>query len=384
MVELSDAAQRLRGQAAFKVLEKAEEMEAQGADVLHFEIGEPDFDTPTYIKQSAMEALKRGETTYVNSKGIVELRRRIQEEVERTRGFRPDIDQILVTPGGNVNIFLTISCLVNGDETVIYPDPGFFSYSSTINYLDREAQPVPLLEENKFRLDPTDVRERIDENTKLIIMNSPSNPTGSMMKKGEIEEMAEIAQEHECYLLSDEVYKEITYGRGFHSPSPIDECKERTIILDSFSKEYAMTGWRLGYAVGPAKLIEKMSLLIQTTVSCTAPFIQWGGRRALERHKFPKKMVDVFRKRRDTLIKGLNQLPDIHCVKPTGAFYAFPNIKDTGMSSAEFSEFLLEKGKIATLSGAAFGAHGEGYIRLSYATSLEDIKEALKRMEDLL
>ena len=384
MRRMAEAAQYLEGQAAFIILARAKELERQGKNILHFEIGEPDFDTPAHVIEGQRKAIEDKHTHYVPSSGVLELKEAVCWEVERTRGFRPDPEQVLVTPGGNLVIYFSLACLVNPGEEVLSPDPGFFSYNSALSFLGIKKVAIPILEENEFRMNPDDVRKRITPETRFIIMNSPQNPTGSVMTKGEIEEMAGIAEEHNLYLLTDEMYSKMTYEREHFSPTVRDECKERTILLDGFSKKYAMTGWRLGYAVGPADIIEKMSLLLQTTVGCTTAFVQYAGVAALEGgDECIKDMMSEFTRRRNVFINGLNKLNGISCVMPQGAFYAFPNITGTGLSSDEFTSFLLEKGGIAHLSGTSFGERGEGFVRFSYATHIDTIKEALERMEAL-
>jgi len=384
MIRLSEAAKKLEGQAAFKVLQRAKELEWQGKNILHFEIGEPDFDTPSHIVKAERRAIDGKQTHYVSSYGIPELRKAVCEEVERTRGFHPDPEQVLISPGGNAIIYFTLACITNPGDAVMTPDPGFFSYWSNIGYLGRKIIDLPVLEKNEFRMNPDDVRERITPDTKLIIMNSPQNPTGSVMTKSEIDEMAEIAEEHDVYLLTDEMYSKMTYDVEHHTQSIRDECTERTILLDGFSKKYAMTGWRLGWGIAPKEITEKMGLLLQTIVGCTNSFIQYAGIAALEGgDQCVNEMMAEFRRRREILVNGLNRINGISCVMPQGAFYAFPNITGTGMSSNEFADFLLEKGGIALLSGRDFGKHGEGYVRLCYAVDIECIKEALEIMEGL-
>ena len=384
MLGISEAASKLEGQAAFKVLQRANELESQGRRILHFEIGEPDFDTPAHIKDAERKALEDNQTHYVSSFGIPELRKAVCDEVERTRGFRPDPSQVIITPGGNTIIYFTLACTTNPGDTVMTPDPGFFSYWANIGFLGRNHIALPIKEENEFRMNPDDVRERITPETRLIIMNSPQNPTGSVMTRSEIGEMAEIAEEHDVFLLTDEMYSKMTYETGHYTPSIRDECNDRTILLDGFSKKYAMTGWRLGWGVAPAWVTEKMGLLLQTIVGCTNSFIQYAGVAALEGgDRCIEDMMAQFRKRRDILVRGLNRINGISCVVPQGAFYAFPNITGTGMSSSEFTNFLLEKGGIALLSGSDFGTHGEGYVRFCYASDIECIREALEIMEGL-
>ncbi len=385
MHKFTDNANRLTGQAAFKVLARAQELERQGVDVLHFEIGEPDFDTPEHIRTAAAEAMNSGWTHYVNSAGILELREAVCDEFEKSKGFRPDVGQVVVTSGANPVIYYALACLVGGGGEMLLPDPGFMTYYSAINYFGIRANRVKLREENEFRLNPDDIRKQITPDTKLILMNSPSNPTGGVMTKSEIEEVAEIAEEHDIYLLSDEIYSKMTYDLEHHSPSVRDACRERTIVLDGFSKAYAMTGWRLGYCVSPEPVAEKIVLIHQTIDSCTNAFAQWGGVAALKgSQQCVSDMMVEFRKRRDAIISGLNSVNNIKCVNPQGAFYAFPNITGTGMTSDEFADYALDELGIALLSGTAFGPGGEGYVRLSYAKEIEVIEKAIERMKDAL
>ena len=385
MRELTKGAQRLTGQAAFTVLAKAQALEKKGVDILHFEIGEPDFDTPPHIRRAAADALESGKTHYTDASGISELREAICEEIEKTRGFRPEKEQVLVMPGANPVIFYTISCLVGKGQNVVLQDPGFMTYYSALGYLGITPSRVKLLEENEFRLDPDDMEKAINDKTRLLVVNSPSNPTGSVLKKDEIERVADIAEEHDLYLLTDEIYSKMTYDMAHYSPAVRDECRERTILLDGFSKAYAMTGWRLGYCVGPKEVMTKVGLLHQTIVSCVTAFAQWGGIAALRgQQKCVEDMMVDFRKRREAIISGLNSVPNLSCVKPQGAFYAFPNITKTGMTSQEFADFALDEMGIALLPGTAFGPGGEGYVRLSYATSVEKINRAIERMRQKL
>ncbi len=379
------SADRLTGQAAFKTLARARELERKGVDICHFEIGEPDGPSPPHVVEAAKRALDEEFTHYVASPGIPELKEAIRDEVEATRGFRPDLDQILVTPGANPIIYLAASVLMDSGDEVILPDPGFMTYQSVFNYLGIRMRGMKLREENRFRMSPGDVRDALSERTKLIIMNSPQNPTGSVMTPAEVDEMADISEQSGTFLLTDEIYGKLTYDVEHHSPAPRDGCKERTILLDGFSKAYAMTGWRLGYCVGPKDVIAKMGLLLETSVSCTTSFVQKGGVAAL---KGPQDSVAAmraqFRKRRDAIVAGLNSVPNVSCVVPDGAFYAFPNITKTGMTSEQFAEHLLNDLGIAALPGTAFGPGGEGHVRFSYATSLETIEKAVARMRERL
>ncbi len=386
MVKLSSAAERLQGQEMFQMLEKANELEKQGKSVIHFELGDPDFDTPRTIVNAAHDSLNKGDTHYTSSKGLLELRVAAAVSTEKgRRKFKPELNQLLITPGANIQIYYAMKCCVNPGEDVIVPDPGFASYFSIANLLGINSIHVPLKEENEFRLNPEDVRKMITDKTKMIIMNSPSNPTGSVMKEEEIKEIYNIAKEKDIYLLSDEIYTRLLYEDSetkFFSPGSIDHCKERTIIVNGFSKAYAMTGWRLGVITAPKELIEKMGLLLETINSCVSPFIQKAGLEALTgSQEVVKNMVREYARRRDVLVDGLNSIPEISCVKPKGAFYAFPNITKTGMNSREFTDFMLNEAGVSLSPGPVFGNHGEGYVRLSYANSIENIEVGIERMK---
>lgn len=383
MKHLSVAANNVEGQPMFKVLDKVQRLERSGREILHFELGEPNFDTPPNIIEAACNALKAGETHYASSMGLYSFREIVQETTERSRGFKPEIDQILVTPGANAIIYLAVSCLVNPGEEVIVPDPGFPTYYSAIKYCGAVPVSVPLYESNHFRMNPEDLRKRITSKTRLIILNSPSNPTGAVMTPEEIDEVARIAEEHDIYLLSDEIYARMVFdgGNHFHTPARLDQCKERTIIINGFSKAFAMTGWRLGVAIGPKEVIEKMGLVVQTIVSCVPPFIQLAGIEAIKGDQtLIEKMMAEYQKRRDILVAGLNNIPGIKCIKPEGALYVFPNIAGTGMTSEEFADFALEKAGVALLPGNNFGEHGQGFVRLCYVNTLENIELAIKKL----
>ena len=382
---LSSMAKVLLGQAMFKVLARAKELERQGKNILHFEIGEPDFDTPDNIKNAAIKALEEGKTDYVNAAGIPELREAISEEINETRGFKPDINQILVGPGANPMIYFALACVADRGDDILLPDPGFPSYHAAIAALGLNPVYVPIKEENEFRMNPDDVAEFLTPKTRIIMMNSPQNPTGAVMTKEDVKGLADIAEDKNIYLFSDEIYSKLLYDAKHYTPAFKDECNERTLIVDGFSKSYAMTGWRLGYCIGPKELIYKMELMLQTIVSCTPHFIQYGGIEALKGPQdFVASMHDDYKRRRDVIIPGLNKIPGFKCVYPQGAFYAFPNIKETGMKSEELSNLLLEKAGVATLPGTAFGPRGEGYLRFSYATSLGSIREGLERITNLM
>ena len=381
---LTKSAEELEGQPMFKVLAKVQEMERLGKNIIHFEIGDPDFNTPQNIKNAACKAIKDNKTHYTSSMGEMELREISRQTTLRTRGFLPSLEQVLVTPGANILIYYAVRCLVNPGDEVIVPDPGFPTNYSVIKFCSAIPVRVPLKEENSFRMSPDDVRKRITKKTRLIILNSPQNPTGSVMTKEEIQEMAKIAEEFDVFLYSDEIYSRMIFDENikFSSPSYLDHCKKRTIVANGFSKAFSMTGWRIGVAIAPEDIIEKMSLLLQTTSSCVTPFIQIAATEAINGDQSEvRKMMREYKERCDLLVNGLNNIKNITCLRPGGAFYAFPNIKKTGMTSEEFANFILEKANVALLPGTNFGNFGEGYVRLCYATSKENIKEGLLRIK---
>jgi len=388
MKRLSDAACRLEGQKMFQILARANELERQGKEILHFELGDPDFNTPQNIVEAACKSLKEGETHYAPSSGLLELKMGAADVTVRSRGFKPDLDQLLVTAGANVQIYYAVASAVNPGEEVIVPDPGFVSYFSILKFVGANPVRVPLFEKNEFKLNPNDVEKAITDKTRMIIINSPSNPTGAVMTENEIKRIYEIAKKNDVYLLSDEIYARMVYkeaNTNHFSPSRYDSCRERTIVINGFSKSYAMTGWRLGVVTGPSDLISKMGLLLETTSSCVSPFIQKAGLEALYGDKEPvAKMMDEFRQRRDVIIEGLNSLPGVTCIKPKGAFYAFPNITKTGLTSEEFAERMLNEAGVALAPGPIFGENGEGYVRMCYCNSMENIKKAIGKMKNVL
>jgi aspartate/methionine/tyrosine aminotransferase len=383
--KLTQAAHRLEGQPMFRLLDRVKALEATGKDIIHFEIGDPDFDTPRKITEACIRSLKAGETHYASSSGLIKLRQAVCAYLQADLGFRPDLEQVVISPGANALIYFIIQCLVHPDEEVLVPDPAFSTYYSVLKLLNIKAVRVPLKEENNFRMDPSDIERKITSKTKLIIINSPQNPTGSVMTPQEINQVYDIAVKHDLFILSDEIYRLMSYGVPVASPAVRDFCKERTMIITGFSKSFAMTGWRLGYMIGPQAIVDKVSLLIQTIASCVSPFIQMAGVEALKApHEETKKMMAELRKRRDFIVHELNQLPGIHCVKPDGAFYVFPSIKQTKMTSDFFAELMLEKAGVSLLPGPSFGEHCEGYVRLCYANSLENISEGIKRIRRVL
>ena len=383
MKRLSELSNRIDGQPMFKLLDKVKKLENEGKKIIHFEIGDPDFATPENISNAGIDAIKNGFTHYVSSSGLTEFRQKICETTEMSRGFKPNIDQVLVTPGANIAIFYAISCIVNPGEEIIVPDPGFPSYYSTIKMCNTKAVHVPLLESNKFRMNPKDIENSITEKTRMIIINSPQNPTGSVMTEEEIRMTYEIAKKHDLYLYSDEIYARMVYKDSvFNSPSVYDKCQERTIISNGFSKAFAMTGWRLGAVIGPSNVVEKMKLLLETTSSCVPPFIQKAGIEAIEGEQTSQKiMYSEYEKRRNMIVDGINSIPGLNCIIPGGAFYVFVNIKKTGMTSESFCDYILEDSSVAILPGTSFGEFGEGFIRICYATSQNEIKNALERIK---
>lgn len=376
----------LRGEPPIKYLTKANKLEAQGRDMVRFEIGQPDFDTPDNVKEAAKDALDEGFTHYVPTTGIPELKEAIQEDIKKTRGFRPDLDQIIVLPGAKPGLFFGLLSTVEKGDEVIYQNPFYFTYDSMIGYVGGKKEQIPLYEEDEFRMTPEHIKERISDETKLILLNSPQNPTGGVLNKKDVEAIAEMAEEHDAYILSDEIYSKMLYdGLDHHTPGYLDQCKDRTILIDGFSKAYSMTGWRLGYAVAPKDIVHKMDLLLADAVSCTTSFVQKGGVEALKNGQdFVDYIMEKFAKRRDAIVEGLNEVPGMSCIYPKGAFYVFPNIQETGMKSDELANYLIEEAGVCLLPGTAFGSQGEGFLRLSYASSLESIEEGIERMKDAM
>ncbi|MEM2995510.1 MAG: pyridoxal phosphate-dependent aminotransferase [Candidatus Bathyarchaeia archaeon] len=373
-------------ETSFEVLAKAKALERQGKNIVHLEIGEPDFDTPKNIKEAAVKALYNGYTHYTPSAGLLEAREAIAEYISKTRKIEVDPDEVVVTPGAKPIIFFSIFACVNPGEEVLYPNPGFPIYESVVNFVGAKPVPIPLQEEKDFSMDTEYVKEKITKKTKMIILNSPENPTGGVLTKEDLKTIADcIANRDDIIVLSDEVYSRIIYEGEHESIASLPEMKEKTIILDGFSKTYAMTGWRLGYGVMRKDLAQKVARLMTNSNSCTAAFIQIAGIEALRGPQDEtEKMVAEFRRRREVIVSGLNKIRGITCKKPHGAFYVFPNIKGTGMRSQELSDYLLNEAGVAVLPGTSFGEYGEGYLRLSFANSIENIKEALNRMSEAI
>ena len=387
MKNLSKAAHNLLGQPMFKVLAKVQDLERQGRNIVHFEIGDPDFKTPNNIIDTTCKSLYDGETHYTSSMGLHDFRVGVCETTNISRGFRPDIDQVLITPGANMVIYYAVRCLMEPGDDVVLPNPYFPTYRSVIEFCGVNPVYVSLKEENEFRMDPNDLRSKMTDKTRLIIINSPHNPCGSVMTRKELDAIYDIAEEYDVYLLADEIYSRMIYdsNHDFYSPSQRDKCKERTILTNGFSKAFAMTGWRLGAVIGPHEVIEKMGVMLQTTSSCVSPFIQRGG---IEAIKGPQdevqRMLNEYKSRRDLLVEGLNQLPGVSCLKPGGAFYVFPNIRGTGMDDVTFADLMLNEANVSLLPGSNFGEAGSGYVRLCYATDRENILKGIERMKKCL
>jgi len=381
-MKLSARMSRLGTESAFEVLAQAKALEAKGVDIVHLEIGEPDFDTPRNICDAAIDAINNGYTHYTTSQGLPELRTEIAKSLETTRSITIDPDRIVVTTGAKPIMFYSILALLGEGDEAIFQDPLFPVYESMINFSGATAVPIPLREELDFRMDMDELRSKVTPRTKLIVINSPQNPSGGVLEEEDVRAIAEIAREHDIIVLSDEIYDYIMYEGKNYSIASQPGMLDRTILLNGFSKTYAMTGWRIGYGYFPAELVEPVVRLVTNSTSCTPPIIQHASIEALRgpQDSVPK-MVTELKKRRDLIVDGLNKIPGISCHLPKGAFYVFPSIKKLGMSSAEFSDYLLKKAGVACLPGTSFGKGGEGYLRISYATSQDNIKKALARIE---
>jgi len=384
-MHVAERISRLGTETAFEVLVKARALEAQGKSIVHLEIGEPDFDTPPNIIQVAKDALDRGFTHYGPAAGLAEARQAVADYVNKTRGYNLwDADHVVITPGAKPIMFYgMMACIDEGDE-VIYPNPGFPIYESVINFLKATPVPLKLKEEKEFSFDVADLEALITPKTRMVIINTPQNPTGGILTRDDLQKIAALAIKHDLIVLSDEIYSQVTYGDFQHtSITEFEGMQERTIILDGFSKTFAMTGWRLGYGLFPKEIAKVVAKLQTNCTSCTSSFSQIAGIEALSDATLPyvSEFLEEFERRRDVIVEGLNAIPGFRCHKPHGAFYVFPNIEGTGMTSQECADYLLYEAGVACLSGTAFGAHGEGFIRFSYATSIDNIREALKRVE---
>ena len=362
-IKLADRMSRLANETAFVMLAKAKALEATGREIIHLEIGEPDFPTPDNVIAKGIEAMQAGMTKYTPSAGLLETRQIIAEYISKTRGFEVEAEQVVMTAGGKPIIFYSILAVVNPGDEVIYPDPGFPIYQSVINFVGGTPVPIPLREENEFRMDIDELKSLITNKTKMIIINSPQNPTGGMLSKDDMAEIAKILADRDIVVLSDEIYENIVYEDRAYSISSFPGMKEKTIILNGFSKSYSMTGWRAGYGVMPKKIADDINKLVVNSTSCLAGFTQMACIEAITGPQDElKRRVEQFRLRRDKIVEGLNSIKGLKCVKPRGAFYVFPNIKYFGKSSAEMADYLLNEAGVATLPGGSFGCYGEGYI----------------------
>lgn len=371
---------------AFEVLARARALERQGKDIVHLEIGEPDFKTPQNIQDAAINTMKAGYTHYVPAQGIPELRQAISEHLSTSRDIEVSPEEVVVTPGAKPILFFSmLACVEQGDE-VVYPNPGFPIYESMINFVGAKPVPIELKEENDFRMDDDEIASKITKDTKMIILNSPGNPTGGVLSEANLRAVADqVRNRDDILILSDEIYSEIIYDSKHKSIASLPGMKEKTILLDGFSKTFAMTGWRLGYAAMPKDLVSKITQLIINSVSCCSAFTQMAGVEALRGPKDETmKMVEEFRRRREIIVAGLNKIEGVTCKTPGGAFYVFPNIKGCGVGSQALADGLLNEAGVAVLSGTSFGDRGEGYLRLSFANSVDNIQKATQRMSDYL
>lgn len=384
MIKLAERMKRLGTETAFEVLVRAKKLEAQGKKIVHLEIGEPDFDTPQNIRVRAKKALDEGYTHYGPSAGLMETRAAIAEYIGNTRKMKVEPEEVVVTPGGKPIIFFVIMALVDEGDEVICPNPGFPIYESMINFVGGKTVPIPLREENDFDMDLGELTPLLSAKTKLIILNSPANPTGGILSKETILQLSRMLKKFpDITILSDEIYSQILYEGEHFSIASLPEMRDQTVILDGFSKTYAMTGWRAGYGVMNKNLALSIARLMTNSNSCTATFTQLACIEALKGPQDEvKKMVKEFKQRRDVIVSGLNEIPDFSCRNPKGAFYVFPNIKKTGKKSKELADLLLNEAGVACLSGTSFGSFGEGYLRFSYANSIENIKKALKNINN--
>jgi aspartate aminotransferase len=373
----------LKPEGAYQVLARAQELEASGREIIHLEIGQPDFETFDNIRLAGIRAIAAGQTRYTPPIGIKALRQVIAEDAGKRRGLQFHPDQVVVSPGAKPNLFFPVLALIEPGDEVIYPDPGFPTYEAMIRVAGGQPIAVPLKEENNFSFDLKAFHLLVNHRTKLVILNSPSNPTGGVMPISDMEEIAKAAQEFNFWVLSDEIYTRLAYDQiRVPSIAALPGMMDRTIIVDGFSKTYAMTGWRLGYGIMPESLAQVVQLLLTHSIGCTAQFVQIAGIEALTGPQDQvDEMVSEYQKRRDAIVDGLNAIPGITCQRPQGAFYVFPNIKSFGISSSEMASYLLENAGVAVLAGSDFGENGEGYLRLTYSNSIENIYKAIHQIE---
>jgi aspartate aminotransferase len=378
----ADRMNQLGTETAFEVLAKARALEAKGKTIVHLEIGEPDFDTPAGIRAAAIQAIEEGFTHYGPSAGLPEVRETIAAYISKDRGLPVAMDQVVVTPGGKpVLTFAILACVDPGDE-VIVPNPGFPIYESVVRFAGGTPVHLPLREERDFRFGAADIEPLLTKRTKMLVLNSPHNPTGSVLTPRDLDEIAALVRGKDIFVLSDEIYSKILYDGTHETIATRPDMAERTILLDGFSKTYAMTGWRLGYGVMNPTLAKHVARLATNVYSCATTFVQRAAPAALNGPQDEvRAMIAEFQKRREVIVQGLNSIPGVRCAKPAGAFYVFPNVTGLGMKSSQVEEALLQEAGVAALSGTAFGSHGEGYVRFSYANSIENIREGLRRFE---
>ena len=381
-MQLAERMSHIGTESAFEVLARARALEKQGKSIIHLQIGEPDFPTPAHVVEAGQKALAEGWTKYGPTPGFPEFREAIARYVATTRGIPVNADQVCVVPGGKPIMYFVMTALLNPGDEVIYPDPSFPIYESLIHFLGAKAMPVPLVESRGFSFDLNVLEKSLSSKTKLVILNSPANPTGGVIPKEDLQKIAGLLRDRDVMILSDEIYSRIYYEEKPESITQFPGMPEKTVILDGFSKTYSMTGWRLGYGVMPKWMADAVNLMAVNATSCTASFSQRAGLAALEGPQDAvNTMVAEFKKRRNAIVQALNTIPGFRCSLPAGAFYAFPNITGTKMSSKDMEEFLLNEAGVACLSGTAFGKHGDGFLRFSYASSLENIQEAISRIK---
>ena len=382
-MKLVQKMQRIGTESAFEVLAKAQALEKQGRNIIHLEIGAPDFPTPKHIVEAGKKALDDGWTKYGPTAGLLDFREAIAAHVSRTRGVNVGPGNVCVVPGGKPIMYFTMTALLEEGDEVIYPDPSFPIYESLIHFLGATPKPVPLVESRGFSFDLNVLRDQLSDKTRLVILNSPANPTGGVISKEDLKQIADMLRDRDLIILSDEIYSRIFYEQEPASITSFEGIMDKTVILDGFSKTYSMTGWRLGFGVMPLKLAEAVNLLMVNSNSCTASFTQKAGLAALQGPQDDvTTMVNEFRRRRDVIVRSLNEVPGFRCSTPAGAFYAFPSVTGTGIPSKDLADLLLNEAGVACLNGAAFGKHGEGYLRFSYANSLANIEEAIRRIKD--
>jgi aspartate aminotransferase len=384
---LCSAVSRLGSESAFEVLARAKAIEATGRRVVHMEIGEPDFDTPEHIKRAGIRAIEENYSHYTPSAGIPELREAVADYASRYRGLTPAyaLQNVVVGAGAKPIIWNLLSALLDPGDELVYADPAYPAYASAAGYLEAKAIPVHLLESRNWRLDLDELAAKVGPKTKAVVINSPHNPTGGVLLREDLERIAELAHEHDFLVISDEIYSRNRYVDYFHSISQLDGMRERTVIIDGFSKAYAMTGWRLGYCIAPEEIAKTVTLFNNNTFSCVATFVQRAGIAALTGDDAPvERMNAIFRERRDAIVAGLNSIPGVSCTLPEGAFYAFPNVSQIASDDKHLAKWLLENAGVACLGGSSFGPAGAGYLRFSYAASLDDIGWALDSLREAL